>query len=139
MSAWCYRVYDRDDRLIYVGATRDLGARLDQHAHRWWASQATRVKAKVYPTIADARTEERRAIRTERPRWNIVGRCNRRLNWSAEDYADYVLARSMGGNIQTSWTAQHLARVTAEYRARFGADLPNVALLASPTAEPVSA
>ena len=121
MSAHVYRIFDGENRLIYVGSTRGLFARLAAHrSQAWWAYQAAKVKASVYPSIEDARTAERLAIRVENPRWNIMGRWQSRFGWTLGDYRDYITAISLGSSPTTSYNETHLNKVRAEVQSRFG-------------------
>lgn len=120
---YVYEVYDAADRLIYVGAARDVFQRMRQHVtDSWWISQAVKVRATVHPNLAAARAVERQRIKAKMPRWNIVGLADR-WTWTPEQYHDYVTAR-LNGRTVTYWTSQHLRRLRAEYVYRFGCDLP---------------
>lgn len=68
-----YRVYDTAGRLLYVGCSSDVPARLRQHQQnaQWWLFHA-RVTTEDFPTREAGREAEERA--TEHPRWNITGR-----------------------------------------------------------------
>ncbi len=122
MSAYyVYDVYDRAGRPIYVGSTRDLRTRLEQHAaESWWAQQAVKVKARVVVGHREARAAELARIRDLHPRWNIHGLPARR-RWAAEHYHDYLTAKAMRGRRLPR--GSHAARLCAEYRVRFGCEL----------------
>ena len=70
-----YRLFDRDDNLLYVGITFMPGNRFRQHKRekRWW-SEVARRETVVFPNRQEAEDAERDAIRAERPiynsRWN---------------------------------------------------------------------
>lgn len=66
-----YRVFDSDDRLIYVGVTAS-GARFDQLRceRRWWA-EADRIALQHFTTWEEAVEAEQAAILAEYPRYNI--------------------------------------------------------------------
>lgn len=68
---YVYRFFDAEDRLLYVGIARDLGARFAAHRRRspWWA-EAARGTTVTYPTRADAELAEGIAIHAERPVYN---------------------------------------------------------------------
>lgn len=72
-SCWLYRFFNSGDELLYVGVTIRLDRRLSEHrrADRWGA--VVRVTTELFPSAVDAREAELVAIRTERPRWNVVG------------------------------------------------------------------
>ena len=125
---YVYRVYDKSERLIYVGVCKNLSQRIDTHRmNTWWASDAAKVKASVYPSPEAARAVERAAIREEDPRWNITGawRCHR--SWDEDRYVDYVTAvingRMFGPGYLTEYVRTHIQNVRRLFRARFGHDL----------------
>lgn len=68
-----YRLWGPDGRLVYIGVTRCLKARLKAHRKRWdekvwgWATWAE------YPDAASMLAAERRAIADEAPPLNIAG------------------------------------------------------------------
>lgn len=68
-----YRLYDGQDRLLYVGVTiRSLGERFTAHASSkpWWG-EVVGVHLEWFSHNAAALEAERAAIRTERPTHNI--------------------------------------------------------------------
>lgn len=73
-----YRAYDRNCRLLYVGCTKNLPARLRTHAGNgkqapgWWADVSC-VSVEEFPTYDDAWLAESRAIAAEDPLYNQVG------------------------------------------------------------------
>lgn len=75
MSAYVYRVRDAVGRLLYVGCSVDVDARLKQHAEHsdWWPFRSS-VERVSYPTQAEALEAETEAILSEHPRWNMRGR-----------------------------------------------------------------
>jgi hypothetical protein len=68
-----YRFRNRDGRLIYVGISLSLPARLGQHRgdKPWWA-EVTTVTVEHFPDRASALAAEKEAIRTESPLYNVV-------------------------------------------------------------------
>lgn len=73
--AFVYRAFDARDRLLYVGCSVDVDARLryhEQHA-AWWIF-ATRIDRQEFASHELALAAEAEAISEEHPRWNIVGR-----------------------------------------------------------------
>jgi predicted GIY-YIG superfamily endonuclease len=73
-----YRCYDATDRLLYVGCTRDIVARMQVHAASWnnpasalLSMRMTRYEVEEFPTRAEAREAERRAIYNEEPLGNV--------------------------------------------------------------------
>ena len=68
-----YRIYDADSRLIYIGATKNLKQRLENHRSvSWWNSLTARVEVESYPDVKSALTAEAAAISTERPAFNLT-------------------------------------------------------------------
>ena len=69
-----YRLYDAEDRLLYVGISGDLKERLKTHASLkpWWPD-VVRKTVQWYATRADAAEAEIKAIGSERPLHNVAG------------------------------------------------------------------
>ena len=67
-----YRAWASDGTLLYVGATSNIGQRVnDHHARRRpWCAEGVRFMVLTYATRDEAFTEETRAIREEHPLWN---------------------------------------------------------------------
>lgn len=68
-----YRLYDADDRLLYVGISKRPAVRWAEHAidkaDLWWAD-VVRKTVEWFETREEAETAEVRAIRTEKPEHN---------------------------------------------------------------------
>lgn len=121
---YVYRVYDVHDQLIYVGCTRNLVVRLRAHElNSWWAYQAVKVVAKVYPDKWAGLIAERSAIRAEKPRWNLFHR-GAREKWDASDYCDYVTSAVNMSDAMTPSRQRRLLKLALHYRNRFGHELP---------------
>jgi excinuclease UvrABC nuclease subunit len=69
-----YRMFDADDRLLYVGITCNKQQRWDGHRQnsRWWPLVARKELA-TYPDRSTALTAERTAILSEQPIYNVSG------------------------------------------------------------------
>lgn len=67
-----YRLFDAGDQLLWVGSTRALKPRLASHRRKPWWPEVARVAVQRFASREEARQAETRAIRTERPRHNIV-------------------------------------------------------------------
>jgi hypothetical protein len=84
-----YRVYDAEDRLIYVGATHHLPCRMGQHQNAsWWHCLAARIQWDFHPTKDAAFAAETVAIQEEQPAFNIrgAGRAENDFgHWTADD------------------------------------------------------
>lgn len=67
-----YRVYDADERLLYIGVTVDLKNRLRVHGYQSpWYVDAARVDAESFPDRPTAFDAEAYAIREEAPLHNV--------------------------------------------------------------------
>ncbi|MEU4410701.1 GIY-YIG nuclease family protein [Streptosporangium sp. NPDC023963] len=68
-----YRFYDATGVLLYVGITADPGVRFKKHRgdKEWWTEVAN-IRIEKLPTRAAVLDAERRAIREERPLWNVA-------------------------------------------------------------------
>lgn len=67
-----YRVYNKDDGLIYVGSTKNFEKRLQAHKQSsWWFGLADRFDLDWYPNMVQAHEAETRAIETEAPAFNL--------------------------------------------------------------------
>jgi predicted GIY-YIG superfamily endonuclease len=127
MSAhYVYRVYDDRRGLIYVGVTRDLRKRLRTHSKTaWWAPQAKKVVAKVFPDRTSGLAAESAAIRDETPRWNIRGKGHLTDGWRKEDFVTYI-SSEMRGRPLTEDRLLFLHILTSIYKKRFRAKCPVV-------------
>lgn len=69
-----YRLFDADDRLLYIGITCNTAQRWESHrgSKPWWHLVA-RKELTAYPDRSAALTAERAAIRAEAPLHNITG------------------------------------------------------------------
>lgn len=73
VTHFLYRLYDRDGDLLYIGVSKDPWRRFRGHRRTSpWIRKARRGRIQVFPTIDAALAAEREAIRTERPRFNVV-------------------------------------------------------------------
>lgn len=71
-EAVVYRVYDADDRLIYIGCSQNLEQRMSNHRNQsWWIYLAARVESQAYSDLAAARQAEAAAIQAEKPAFNL--------------------------------------------------------------------
>lgn len=88
-----YRCYDTAGRLLYIGCSNSIRARLDAHEDTsWWWPEVATVRNLLFPNRDTAREKERQAIFHERPRCNVKGRWYKRdprADWSAQDYIEY--------------------------------------------------
>ncbi len=68
-----YRLYDKDDVLLYAGITRHMEARMKAHSltKSWWGDVA-RKEAVAYDTRIEAARAEHAAITYENPRHNVA-------------------------------------------------------------------
>lgn len=71
-----YRFYDHTGRLLYVGMAGNFHSRWLEHRRTqpWWRSvDHSRTTTDWHDTREDAKAAETRAIRNERPAYNILG------------------------------------------------------------------
>jgi len=88
-----YRLYDQQDRLIYVGCTARLSDRLKHHAKTmWWWEQVARVDIESHPNRTVGLAAEKFIRDTEHPRWNIEARWMYRQHWTNQMFEDYITA-----------------------------------------------
>lgn len=69
-SCTLYRVFAEDGALLYVGATVNSAARLNQHRERHWWREAATVRLEHFDTVEAAHVAEMEAIKSEAPRFN---------------------------------------------------------------------
>lgn len=72
--ACVYRLFDSEDRLLYVGSTTNLPNRLAEHKRTGRMREVSRVAVTDYSTLSEARSAESEAIFAEQPRDNVMGR-----------------------------------------------------------------
>ena len=65
-----YRMSDRDGRLLYIGRTGNIGQRFGDHSMKRWFPLVATITLEWFPTKAAAVLAERRAIISERPKYN---------------------------------------------------------------------
>jgi predicted GIY-YIG superfamily endonuclease len=70
---YLYRLFDQDERLLYVGVTQDLFRRWKEHSKQkdWW-KQVFKFTQECYPDRASVEAAERDAIKSECPMYNIA-------------------------------------------------------------------
>src|SRR5215831_15251470 len=68
-----YRHFDQGGRLLYVGATSNPLQRLTNHKYAAsWFDRIARIEIERHPTLEAALAAEAKAIKTEKPEFNIV-------------------------------------------------------------------
>lgn len=68
---WLYRLFDENDRLLYVGITRNLEARLSAHERRF-GDLFDHYTAEEYLDRKSVLNAETQAIHSEFPAFNVV-------------------------------------------------------------------
>ena len=101
MSHYVYRIFTKNDKLLYIGCSTDPERRLDELKRKMpWMRYADRYTKEPYDTYDDGRSAEARAIEAEQPKYNRFlkktythlsdgkVRKNRRsrADWSGGDY-----------------------------------------------------
>lgn len=67
-----YRCFGGSGQLLYIGTTGNLGRRLAAHAQKIWFLEVRGITLEWYPDEETAEAAERRAIRIEQPKYNVV-------------------------------------------------------------------
>lgn len=127
MTGYVYRCHEADGALAYVGSSCNAIARLENHrSSAWWAYRITHVDIRVYPSMDDARSTERDAIRNEHPRWNVMGRWSTRHIWTAQQWQDYYTALLNQPPSSSLQRRNHIAFVENRYARLFGRSIEAV-------------
>jgi predicted GIY-YIG superfamily endonuclease len=71
-KTYLYRHYDKHNNLLYVGISVNALRRLKQHKKKRWYSQIAKVTLETYPTRNKALQAEEKAIKSEKPYWNVI-------------------------------------------------------------------
>jgi len=68
-----YRLYDKDEELLYIGKTLNVIARLSSHKTKknWW-NKVRIIELAQYDSISELATAEKIAIKSEKPIYNII-------------------------------------------------------------------
>lgn len=68
-----YRLYDAEDRLLYIGITNSPDSRWKSHAHKspWWPQVAAK-HVEWLPTRQQAKREERAGVEEHNPPYNRI-------------------------------------------------------------------
>jgi len=105
-----YRIYDQDDRLLYVGMSSNPKARLTAHRnYSPWMIDAVRHEEVTYPSHESAREAEMGAIRDEDPLHNIEWS---RINSRRRPPNPLNAARLTEAREQKGWTYKDLHRAS---------------------------
>ena len=116
-----YRMFDQQDRLIYVGCTYDLEKRLQAHRRQmWWYYQIARITTETHPNRTEALKSETRIRDTEAPRWNIESRWMMRHSFTEQMFRDYITAMEKHPSSKYASIRRRLEKARAEYEQRFG-------------------
>ena len=94
-SARLYRCFDGDGVLLYIGASGNALARVEQHQRgQPWGNRVKRVEIEAYPDQASALTAEKRAIIMEKPLYNVLvdGRKIRKATGGMSKNTEYCRA-----------------------------------------------
>lgn len=69
-----YRFFDKDERLLYVGITNSMPRRAHQHSKKaQWHHHASLVTLEHFSSRQEALNAEAKAIKEEKPFYNIAG------------------------------------------------------------------
>lgn len=126
MTYYVYRCYDADGDLLYVGCSKDVEKRLKQHEGYAdsWVNQMARIAVEEYPDHESALLVEARAIATEHPYWNTLGRWSHRDRWSEADFQrwGHMLAQRPSSGW---WHDTYVRDLNRAYLIRFGKPFPD--------------
>jgi predicted GIY-YIG superfamily endonuclease len=88
-----YRLYSEADEVIYIGTSHDPATRLRSHYTRKpWAEEISRYELEWHADRDTAEREERRQVRSFKPRHNVVHTDEHRIR-SVAHMAPYVRQR----------------------------------------------
>jgi hypothetical protein len=72
-KTYLYRMFDRDDTLLYVGISKSVLTRLGQHmTDKEWLPSQGYIRWLTYPSRETAEAAEKKAIIREKPQWNVI-------------------------------------------------------------------
>lgn len=116
-----YRIWSRDDVILYVGMTNNLEKRMTDHRlHSKFCLDIDDVVITQHPDRTTAARVETDEIRRLRPRHNMMGR-GPRLGWTACDYFEAI--EHHAGGAEGGKFSDTLPRLVHEFKLRY----PNVA------------
>lgn len=116
-----YRLYDADNRLLYIGMSRDPKRRWAQHqAQRkpWWPDVVSR-QVVWFPTRVIAEVVEREAIKEEHPLHNVK-------DGYAKPRKPKVHAGPLGIQIQLDWVMRQRGMTLTELADRMDMHINNL-------------
>lgn len=118
-GAFVYRVYDGNDRLLYVGSSGDVMRRWVMHLRQRprWMPYFYRVRLTgPLTSLAVARAMEREAIRTESPVFNYVHAGGRKSEDRIREYlATARKARAIRKERHSAEAERRMAALRAEW------------------------
>ncbi|GAA0897782.1 GIY-YIG nuclease family protein [Pseudonocardia zijingensis] len=96
LPTFLYRLRDSTGRLLYVGITDNVRARMTAHARTqpWWSDVAD-VAVETHPSRQAALRAEAEAIRDEAPLWNIARGQRVPIEYDLDDPRDFAAAHGM--------------------------------------------
>lgn len=120
---WLYRVFDAQDRLLYVGQTRDPKVRFSHHnSQSKWFPDACRTTTELFGSRDLVRKAEILAITTESPLHNVAGTPDHKMRVSQGMARGAAKGRKAGRPRRSKVTEAAIRRVihlgTAEAAAK---------------------
>lgn len=95
-----YRFFNSTGELLYIGITNRVPRRLDQHGDdKPWYLEVADVKVEHHPNRDAALAAEKTAIKTERPKYNVVHNRGRILAAATKSTGRWVFASLRSGHI----------------------------------------
>lgn len=108
-----YRQYDDEGRLLYVGISLSWPVRFKQHVSKSeWFEQVARIEIERFDTRPAALVAEKKAIKSEKPKFNIIHNKPTRRGGARRGIkqGDYVAFR-----VETIFGNKPRGRVTGVY------------------------
>lgn len=98
-----YRFYNAADELLYIGITNRIPRRLGQHSDtKPWYTEVATITVEHHPTRMVALNVEKRAIKAEHPRYNVVHNDRPRSRRAAAPSGQWTFSSRRTGNERTT-------------------------------------
>lgn len=93
-----YRFFDEHDALLYIGISKHIPVRLGQHSDdKPWYTQVVRIAVEHHPSRPAALDAEKKAIQSERPKFNVVHNHGRREPATLKGTGRWTFASRISG------------------------------------------
>lgn len=104
-----YRHFNAKRVLLYVGISLSAVYRLSQHRASPWANEIAHVEIENFPSREEALEAENRALKNEKPLYNVVGKSIRHQSQTLTDFtpADFDLVYKPAKPTECAKCARH--------------------------------